>query len=429
MKMAVPQRAPRIAVLSDSALPRIDGIAYSVESLTAGLTRREMRLLRILPYLHRQRHGGVLEVDIQLFAMESPIDKYPFTFVTARRIRRILSQFRPDIVSVQTLGPIGVAGILAAIGLRVPYVLAWHTDFETYQASYPLSSVYLRWSAARLRRLLTESKSSKGFLTLSSSALLKDLLGRLASNATAVTVPSRKAARQVREYTMKPPIFVMPTGVSRRDLSLPDQSTYTKAQELNWGQRAMLYVGRLSREKDIPFLIDVLDVVLRTHDNAKLILVGPCHDRRLKRHINSAVEKYGDHVLCVGAVPRSRLADIYGSASVFVTASVSDTQSLAVWEARLMGLPVVALDPLFSESFQGDLEIICTRRNVSEFATAVNRLCDLRAKPARQTDLVPPNSDELAAMFIEAAFMSDHHAYYGALFEWDRLAWKAVYPY
>jgi 1,2-diacylglycerol 3-alpha-glucosyltransferase len=423
--MTVPPKM-RVAVLSDSTLPRIDGVSYSVESLTVGLIRRGLSILRILPRLSERSHGTALAVDVRPLAVTTPLDKYPFTFVTARHIRRLLGEFRPDVISVQTLGPIGVAGVIAARALHVPYVLAWHTDFEKYQAAYPLSSIYLIWSAARLRSLPANEQNGREFLMLSPSNLLSDLLQRLASDAIAVTVPSLKAARQVRGFSTKPPLFVMPTGVSRSELELPDKSTHEEAQRANWGRHAMLYVGRLSREKNIPFLLDALRVVLRTHDDAKLILVGPCHDRRLRRQIHQAAKKYTGGVIYLGAIPRNRLADIYRSASIFVTASVSDTQSLAVWEARLMGLPIVALDQLFSESFPQDAAVSCTKNDVYEFAAAVNQFFDFHTRSECETDLIRPASDELAEMFVEAVLMSSRQLYFGILFEWNRSVWKPV---
>jgi glycosyltransferase involved in cell wall biosynthesis len=93
-----------------------------------------------------------------------------------------------------------------------------------------------------------------------------------------------------------------------------------------------LYVGRLSREKDIAALLPLTQL-----DNVQLVLVGggPETERTkaLFAHTNA---------LFVGVLHGEALIDMYNCADIFVFPSQSETFGLAPLEAMACGLPVVA---------------------------------------------------------------------------------------
>jgi glycosyltransferase involved in cell wall biosynthesis len=104
----------------------------------------------------------------------------------------------------------------------------------------------------------------------------------------------------------------------------------------------MLHVGRVAHEKNIGFIIDVLERVRRDVPDVLLVLAGEGPAlRALARRVE--VLSLSRHVEFVGYLDRtSTLLDCYASANVFVFASNTETQGLVLLEAMACGTPVVS---------------------------------------------------------------------------------------
>lgn len=102
----------------------------------------------------------------------------------------------------------------------------------------------------------------------------------------------------------------------------------------------LLYVGRFSKEKRVSVLLNIYDKLTK-HDLNKyhLVLVGggPEEEKILKTNLkNITILPYCND--------KDRLASIYNSSDIFVTASDSETFGLSLLEAQSCGLPVVAFN-------------------------------------------------------------------------------------
>ncbi len=101
----------------------------------------------------------------------------------------------------------------------------------------------------------------------------------------------------------------------------------------------ILYVGRLSQEKDLEILFEAFRL-LNQHGTYQLRIVG---DGPLR----SKTEKFAQstpHVFYAGLVPYGeRLAEIYAASDVLALPSRNETFGLAVLEALASGIPVVAV--------------------------------------------------------------------------------------
>ena len=95
-----------------------------------------------------------------------------------------------------------------------------------------------------------------------------------------------------------------------------------------------LYVGRLSPEKNLAFLLRVF--ALPAMENFQLTLVGDGPERELLE------ELAGGNVSFAGHVPNERIQDVYASHDVFILTSISEPWGLVVEEALYYGLPVLA---------------------------------------------------------------------------------------
>lgn len=160
------------------------------------------------------------------------------------------------------------------------------------------------------------------------------LLGRVLRDAAVVVVFTREQAEAVvRTYDVDPArVRVVPNGV--------DDSFFHAPRRLPTDRRPrLLFVGRLSTQKNLPQLLDALEGVSERFDT---VLVG---SGELEGDLKSRAERLGlTNVSFAGRADGAALLAQYGSADVFVLPSEREGMPLALLEAQAMALPIVATD-------------------------------------------------------------------------------------
>jgi len=102
----------------------------------------------------------------------------------------------------------------------------------------------------------------------------------------------------------------------------------------------LLYVGRISRDKDLPFLVKVYERLLQIDERWNLIFVG---DGPYLKELKVEMRQY-KRVRFLGRVDYSSLPEIYSSADLLVFPSTTDTFGMVVLEAQACGLPALVSD-------------------------------------------------------------------------------------
>jgi 1,2-diacylglycerol 3-alpha-glucosyltransferase len=112
---------------------------------------------------------------------------------------------------------------------------------------------------------------------------------------------------------------------------------------LSYDDFVLISVSRISKEKNIDFLVEAHRHLLRKNKNIKLVIIGdgPTFEelKRKASRINN-----GKSIIFVGKVPWEKIPLYYQTGDVFVTASKTETQGLTVNEALSSSLPVVCID-------------------------------------------------------------------------------------
>ncbi len=101
----------------------------------------------------------------------------------------------------------------------------------------------------------------------------------------------------------------------------------------------LLYVGRVSREKDLPLLVETFRKTASLRPRVRLIVVG---DGPYLDEMKTALE--GLPVTFTGFLAGEDLAQVYASSDVFVFPSSTDTFGNVVLEAQASGIPVIVTD-------------------------------------------------------------------------------------
>lgn len=103
------------------------------------------------------------------------------------------------------------------------------------------------------------------------------------------------------------------------------------------------YVGRLTRDKGIPDLVDAFDAILDAEPSAHLLLVGwvDAAEDRLPSYIQKRIESH-PRIHCTGFVDDT--APYYKAMDVMVLPSLREGFPNVVLEAAASGIPVIATD-------------------------------------------------------------------------------------
>lgn len=109
------------------------------------------------------------------------------------------------------------------------------------------------------------------------------------------------------------------------------------------GTLKLLYVGRLSAEKGMSYLVDIMPIMIRENKvDAVLNIVGSGPEEVEMRKKVSKLN-LNDHVMFKGYVPfGNQLQELYREADVFVLPSITEGVPLVLVEAMAYGLPIVA---------------------------------------------------------------------------------------
>lgn len=155
-----------------------------------------------------------------------------------------------------------------------------------------------------------------------------------------VLVPSKSTQDQIIEKGLSPEkIRPLPKWVDIEIFSPQKRDSCIWKKYNMDGEVKFLYVGRLSREKNLGLLADAFINVIKAGFRSYLIIVG---DGPYRSNLENKLEGYP--VLFTGFLVGEELSAIYASSDVFVFPSATDTFGNVVLEAQASGLPVIVSD-------------------------------------------------------------------------------------
>ena len=106
----------------------------------------------------------------------------------------------------------------------------------------------------------------------------------------------------------------------------------------------ILFVGRLTEQKGVTYIIDAVNEILKTRSAIKgNILCDIIGDGPLRKTLEEKVEGLGlsDTIVFRGWVTREKLPSFYQNADVFILPSSDEGMANVVLEAMASGLPVI----------------------------------------------------------------------------------------
>jgi glycosyltransferase involved in cell wall biosynthesis len=328
-----------IVYATDQYWPSISGVSVSIDSF-----KRELEALGHSVFLFVPDYPGAYELDKKrgkrnIFRFKS----YTLFFNDENRLvyRRekknafqVLDSLKPDVIHVHTEFTMGKIASSYARKHNIPLVITAHTNWEE------LIHLYVPFIPTTLARLYCRHRMRKRY-----------------NKANMVVVPTSLMELLLNLYFVHTPIRIIPTGVNRDELEDPANERspclkfFESIPDLK-DKKVLLFVGRLGKEKNVPFLFDVLQKLLAENENIKLIISG---DGPARKELEECArnKQLQDHVIFSGFIRRKELKHLYLLADVLVFASKVESQGLVPIEAMTFGIPVVAIGKMGTREVMG----------------------------------------------------------------------------
>ena len=297
---------PRVAAFTDTYLPTVNGVTYTVKTWRDRWADRGSRMDVVYP---RSDHDADLD--------EHPVSSLPFPFYEGFRVGvpQVPDAVRQtDVVHAHTPFSLGVGGYRLARRLDVPLVASYHTPISEYASYVSVNGAIeraVRSSAARYERWFLD-------------------------RADLILAPSERTADHVRETVgADTPVDVVANGVDVEFFRPVDTDAFRERHGLGDGP-LVGYTGRHGYEKCLDDVVDALDGL-----DATLVFGG---DGPARADLERAASEADVDARFLGFLDREELPEFYAALDVFAFPSPVETQGLVAMEANACGTPVVGVD-------------------------------------------------------------------------------------
>ncbi|MFL0769314.1 MAG: glycosyltransferase family 4 protein [Prochlorococcus sp.] len=295
----------KIAFFTETFLPKVDGIVTRLTKTVEHLVKAGDEVIVFCPEGAPSNYMGAKVIGVPAM----PLPLYPELKLALPRpsVSEALDAFKPDLVHVVNPAVLGLGGIWLAKTSGIPLVASYHTHLPKYLEHYGMGMLEpLLWE-------LLKAAHNQAVLNLcTSTAMVAEL--------------SEKGIQNTDLWQR---------GVDT-DLFRPELRSQEMRRRLlgNFDDQGslLLYVGRLSAEKQIERIKPVLQALPQT----RLALVGDGpHRQQLEKCFENTATTF------VGYLAGEELASAYASGDAFVFPSSTETLGLVLLEAMAAGCPVV----------------------------------------------------------------------------------------
>ena len=346
----------KVVIATAVYYPMINGVAVFSHNLAVGLAARGHEVLVICPSQTKKYHVEIQDGVKVCYLKSTTVKVYPdqihdvapkkkafgrelprvfykhglkVSAFPAKRVKKILTEFQPDVVHVQVSDPIGLSVVSYAKKHDIPVVTTEHNQPEVF----------------------TEPLHVPGLVKKPIDALLSAYFYNRQTKSDYVTMPTRQAIDNLilsRGKDFKVPFEAVSNGVdlSRFKSGKATDSIYDK-YGIPKDRPIVLYVGRVDPEKKVGLVVGAFVKMLSRNNldslsNTFCLVIGDGVDRlRLEKEFSSDVKK--GNVKFLGRVTGEDLYELYKVGSLFATASEIETQGIVLIEAAATGLPLIAV--------------------------------------------------------------------------------------
>ncbi|PRY56915.1 glycosyltransferase [Glycomyces artemisiae] len=294
----------RVALVTESFPPQINGVARSVARAAAHLASRGIEPVVVAPAPGPGPRPVFDWPVVHVPSVRLPAYRHFRAGLATKALDDALDAHRPDVVHLAS--PFGYTARAAAWAERrgVPAVAVWQTDLPAYTRAYHLTAFeQLVWQ--RLKSIHSRAAVNLALSECTARSLTAQGIGGVA---------------------------VLPHGVDTNRFHPAFRDTALHDALAPDGELLVGYVGRLAREKQLHWLADTAAL-----PGVRLVIAGDGPRRK-------ALERLLPQAQFLGALHGTDLSRLYASLDLFVHTGPFETFGQTIQEAHASGVPVLAVD-------------------------------------------------------------------------------------
>jgi len=295
----------RVAVVTESFLPNINGVTNSVLRVLEHLSASGDQAVVIAPASENMptEYAGHPVKAVPVIPTQNFLPTGMPMGLPQKRIQHLLDGFSPDVIHLASPFALGSYANKMAKKLNIPTVSIYQTDLGGFAKQY-------------------------GFGIAQSS--LQKILYKIHSQTDRTLAPSTAACLDLHLAGV-PEVYLWRRGVNT-ELFNPNKRSATLRDTWKNGDQSKIivgFVGRLAQEKRVSDL-----KALQSNPNIQLVIVGDGpHRNKLEQQLPGA--------LFLGFKGGEELAQIYASFDLFIHPGPNETFCQAVQEALASGIPSI----------------------------------------------------------------------------------------
>lgn len=345
----------RIGIFSECYEPVMNGIVVSINTFKEEMEKRGHEF-----FIFTTECPGYIETNDHIFRFSSILPfkskggKYP---IAAPQDLNILAkkvmELELDVIHSQHLLNTGALGLKIAKKLHIPAVLTYHTLLTEYMHYVPIIGGLAKYWIIRKSR-------------------------KYCNQYDAIVTPSPSMAKLLVSYGVKTPITSIPTGIEieKWNNGYSKAEIYEKWKIPNEHNQLLIYVSRIGKEKNVLFLLETMEKLIKEYQDIHLLMVGPGPEiENCKEWIK--VHKIENYVTFTDRMERAETEKTTGAGDIFVFPSISETQGIVIMEAMAAGVPVIAINKMGPSDYVVNGETgFLTDLNLDQFIDKIKYLLD-----------------------------------------------------
>jgi glycosyltransferase involved in cell wall biosynthesis len=298
-----PENKPlRIAVVSETWPPEVNGVALTLSRLVQQLSQRNHTIQLIRPRQDKNEQEADATGWSELLLRGLPIPRYPqlkLGLPSKKALIKAWSHQRPDLIHIATEGPLGWSAVQAAHTLRIPVTSDFRTNFHSYSKHYGMG-----WLSKPIVAYLRKFHNRTACTMVPTHALQAQLSASGFQNL-------RVVGRGVDTHIFHPGL----RGQAFRNTWQADDSTIV-----------LLSVGRLAAEKNLDLIVGTYKAMQDAGRSVKLVFAGDGPYR-------GVLQSQCPDAIFMGMCNHTQLALLYANADLFLFPSLTETFGNVTLEA------------------------------------------------------------------------------------------------
>jgi len=338
-----------IAFFTESYKPYISGVTVSIENLY-----NQLKKLGHSVYVFAPSYPEDKGSDPNIFRFSSlGTKRYPrfrLAIPYSKNIISDISSLKLDIIHSHSPFQLGVMSQSIAKKLNLPFVYTFHTIFSDYLHYVPFIPCAI------------------------SKPMLNTWLNNFCNKANAVVVPTNQIKTMLIRQGIKSRIETIPSGLDYDQIDSAKPFALKEKYSISPDKKVLLYVGRLSKEKNLIFLFDSFKLIYSSNPNVHFILTGGGPKEKEYKKLVSKMN-LSENITFTGQIGRNEIFRFYKAADIFVFSSKTETQGLVIGEAKAAGLPAVGVAASgTSEMIIDNVDGFLTSESTEVFSNSVLRI-------------------------------------------------------